>query len=77
MDAAHPVALVAQVQRAITGKDALAGAIGALTSALAAAPLDEALGLTGVILTKADGDARGGVALSVREITRGLWERSK
>ena len=29
----------------------------------------EALPLTGVILTKADGDARGGVALSVREIT--------
>lgn len=29
----------------------------------------EALPLTGVILTKADGDAKGGVALSVREIT--------
>ncbi|HEY9183605.1 MAG TPA: signal recognition particle protein [Gammaproteobacteria bacterium] len=29
----------------------------------------EALPLTGVILTKADGDARGGVALSVREVT--------
>lgn len=29
----------------------------------------EALPLTGVVLTKADGDARGGVALSVREIT--------
>ena len=29
----------------------------------------EALPLTGVILTKTDGDARGGVALSVREIT--------
>lgn len=29
----------------------------------------EALPLTGVILTKADGDARGGAALSVREIT--------
>ncbi|MEL7310405.1 MAG: signal recognition particle protein [Pseudomonadota bacterium] len=28
---------------------------------------DEALSLTGVILTKTDGDARGGVALSVRE----------
>jgi signal recognition particle subunit SRP54 len=28
-----------------------------------------ALALTGVILTKADGDARGGVALSVREVT--------
>jgi len=30
---------------------------------------DEALALTGVILTKADGDARGGAALSIRSIT--------
>ncbi|MDZ7924396.1 MAG: signal recognition particle protein [Marinagarivorans sp.] len=30
---------------------------------------DEALPLTGVILTKADGDARGGAALSVRYVT--------
>ncbi|MEJ2654823.1 MAG: signal recognition particle receptor subunit alpha, partial [Acidihalobacter sp.] len=30
---------------------------------------DEALPLTGVVLTKADGDARGGAALSVRSIT--------
>jgi signal recognition particle subunit SRP54 len=30
---------------------------------------DEALPLTGVILTKADGDSRGGAALSVRHIT--------
>jgi signal recognition particle subunit SRP54 len=30
---------------------------------------NEALALTGVILTKADGDARGGAALSVRQIT--------
>ena len=30
---------------------------------------DEALPLTGVILTKTDGDARGGAALSVREVT--------
>ncbi len=29
----------------------------------------DALPLTGVILTKADGDARGGAALSVRHIT--------
>ena len=28
------------------------------------------LGLTGIILTKLDGDARGGAALSIREITR-------
>ncbi len=30
---------------------------------------DEALPLTGVVLTKADGDARGGAALSVRSVT--------
>ena len=29
----------------------------------------EALPLTGIILTKLDGDARGGAALSVRHIT--------
>jgi signal recognition particle subunit SRP54 len=35
----------------------------------AARAFDAALPLTGVILTKADGDARGGAALSVREVT--------
>jgi len=35
----------------------------------AAKAFSEALTLTGVVLTKADGDARGGVALSVRQIT--------
>ena len=35
----------------------------------AARAFNEALPLTGVVLTKADGDARGGAALSVREIT--------
>ncbi len=30
---------------------------------------DKSLSLTGVILTKADGDAKGGVALSIREVT--------
>ena len=35
----------------------------------AARAFDEALALTGVILTKADGDARGGAALSVRAVT--------
>src|SRR5580692_11534778 len=35
----------------------------------AAKAFNEALDLTGVILTKADGDARGGAALSVRQIT--------
>ena len=35
----------------------------------AATAFDTSLPLTGVILTKADGDAKGGVALSVREVT--------
>jgi signal recognition particle subunit SRP54 len=38
-------------------------------AALSAKAFNEALPLTGVILTKTDGDARGGAALSVREIT--------
>ncbi len=35
----------------------------------AAKAFGEALNLTGVIITKADGDARGGAALSVRQVT--------
>lgn len=44
---------------AMTGQDA----------ANTAKAFNEALPLTGVILTKADGDARGGAALSIRQIT--------
>lgn len=44
---------------AMTGQDA----------ATVAHSFGEVLPLTGVILTKADGDARGGAALSVREVT--------
>ncbi len=57
---------------AMTGQDA----------ANTARAFGEALPLTGVILTKADGDARGGAALSVRRITGvpikflGMGERS-
>ncbi len=43
----------------MTGQDA----------AITAKAFNEALDLTGVVLTKTDGDARGGAALSVREIT--------
>lgn len=35
----------------------------------AATSFNESLPLTGIVLTKADGDAKGGVALSVREVT--------
>jgi signal recognition particle subunit SRP54 len=44
---------------AMTGQDA----------AITAKAFGDALPLTGVVLTKADGDARGGAALSVRQIT--------
>ncbi|MBR6115111.1 MAG: signal recognition particle protein [Oscillospiraceae bacterium] len=44
---------------AMTGQDAVN----------AAASFDEQLGVTGVMLTKLDGDARGGAALSVRAVT--------
>lgn len=36
---------------------------------ITAKAFDEALPLTGIILTKVDGDARGGAALSVRQVT--------
>ncbi len=44
---------------AMTGQDAVQSA----------AAFDQALPLTGVILTKTDGDARGGAALSIRAVT--------
>ena len=44
---------------AMTGQDA----------AQVAKQFNETLDLTGVVLTKADGDARGGAALSVRQVT--------
>ncbi|MBE6767440.1 MAG: signal recognition particle protein [Ruminococcaceae bacterium] len=44
---------------AMTGQDAVN----------AAAAFNDALGITGVILTKLDGDTRGGAALSVRAVT--------
>jgi signal recognition particle subunit SRP54 len=43
----------------MTGQDA----------AITAKAFNDALPLTGVILTKADGDARGGAALSIRQVT--------
>ncbi len=47
------------VADAMTGQDAVRIARG----------FHEALGITGVILTKLDGDARGGAALSIHEVT--------
>jgi signal recognition particle subunit SRP54 len=58
-DAVHPdeILLVAD---GMTGQDAVRIAQG----------FNEALGITGVILTKMDGDARGGAALSIYGVTK-------
>lgn len=55
---AHPVETLFVVD-SMTGQDA----------ANTAKTFNDALELTGIILTKTDGDARGGAALSIREIT--------
>jgi len=52
----HEVLFVAD---AMTGQDAVRSA----------KAFDEALGLDGVVLTKMDGDARGGAAISIRAVT--------
>jgi Signal recognition particle GTPase len=52
----HEILLVAD---AATGQQAVSIASG----------FDAALSITGIILTKLDGDARGGAALSMREVT--------
>ena len=56
--AVNPAEILLTVD-AMTGQDAVN----------AAAAFNEALGITGVMLTKMDGDARGGAALSVRAVT--------
>jgi signal recognition particle subunit SRP54 len=63
-EAQHIHAAVAPVETLFV-VDAMAGQ----DAANAAAAFGKALPLTGVVLTKADGDARGGAALSVRHIT--------
>ena len=57
-DALHPVETLFVVD-SMTGQDAVH----------AATTFNQVLPLTGVLLTKMDGDARGGAALSVRQIT--------
>lgn len=54
----HPSEILLVVD-AMTGQDAV----------VAAGAFDEALGVDGVFLTKLDGDARGGAALSIRAVT--------
>ena len=59
IDAAVPAAERLFVVDAMAGQDAVN----------AARAFGAALDLTGIVLTKADGDARGGAALSVRQVT--------
>ena len=56
--AVHPNEILLVVD-AMTGQDAVN----------AASAFDEALGIDGVVLTKLDGDARGGAALSIKAAT--------
>jgi signal recognition particle subunit SRP54 len=65
MDEARALHAIVEPAETLFIVDAMAGQ-DAVTSARA---FHDALPLTGVILTKADGDARGGAALSVREVT--------
>ncbi|UDM32664.1 signal recognition particle protein [Lentilactobacillus laojiaonis] len=57
-DLAHPDEILLVVD-AMTGQNAVATAEG----------FNDALGITGVVLTKLDGDTRGGAALSIRAVT--------
>ena len=62
---------VRRIHAAVTPRETLfvIDAMAGQDAANAAAEFGKALPLTGAILTKADGDARGGAALSVRQIT--------
>jgi len=57
-DAVHPDDTILVVD-AMTGQEAVG----------VASAFDERIGLTGVLLAKLDGDARGGAALSIRHVT--------
>jgi len=57
-DAVNPVESLL-VADAMTGQDAVA----------TATAFNERVGLTGIVLTRVDGDARGGAALSMRQVT--------
>ena len=57
-DAVQPTEILL-VADAMTGQEAVKIAQG----------FDEALGITGIVMTKMDGDARGGAALSIRGVT--------
>jgi len=65
MDEVRRIAKAAEPQRILYVADAMTGQ-DAVRSAKA---FDEALPITGIVLTKLDGDARGGAALSIRAVT--------
>jgi signal recognition particle subunit SRP54 len=79
MDEVREIARKVEPQRVLYVADAMTGQ-DAVASATA---FDEALPIAGVVLTKLDGDARGGAALSIRQVTGkpilfvGLGERVK
>jgi len=65
------MAEVAEMKQALAPREVLL-VLDAMTGQDAvnvAAEFDKAVGITGVVLTKLDGDARGGAALSVRAVT--------
>ncbi len=62
---------VAEVKKAVKPHEVLfvADAMTGQDAVQSAKAFDEALGLDGVVLTKMDGDARGGAAISIRAVT--------
>ena len=65
MDELRQIKARTQPQEVLLVVDAMVGQDAVRT----AQAFDEALGLTGVVMTKLDGDARGGAALSIKAIT--------
>jgi signal recognition particle subunit SRP54 len=65
MDEVRDLSAIVQPLETLFVVDSMAGQ----DAVNAARAFGEALNLTGVVLTKADGDARGGAALSVRQVT--------
>lgn len=65
MAEARAIAKEARPQRILYVADAMTGQ----DAARSAAAFNDALPITGVVLTKCDGDARGGAALSIRAVT--------
>lgn len=65
MDEVRELAKAAAPQRILYVADSMTGQ----DAVKSAKVFDEALAITGVVLTKLDGDARGGAALSVRSVT--------